>query len=136
MEPRQIEMFTKHNLPEIRKVIDEALKAALAPFGLGGQLGKIGYTERSFKANLDVTILGSSVSQTLELERSKFELQCRAFGLLPEHYRKCFRSNGEVYTLTGFKPENHKYPIIAVNLGSNKSFKFPMSAVSKILAGV
>lgn len=136
MEPRKIEMFTKHNLPDIRKVVNEALKAALTPYGLGGELGNISYQAATFTAKLNVTVLASSVAATVDHERARYEALCRGFGLLPEHFRKCFRSNGDVYTLTGFKPENHRYPIIATNISNNKSYKFPASAVEKILRGV
>lgn len=132
----KVTQFSKFNLPEIRQAIDAALKAALEPYGCSGKLGSIKFQSATFRADLNVAIVEDAKGEgTKSFEQVRFEAQCRMFGFKPEDYRKPFVSNGNRYLLTGFKPNNHKYPILGLQVGTGKEYKFTMAQAEKIKQG-
>jgi hypothetical protein len=133
----KVTQFNKFNLPEIREAINKALKTALEPYGIDGKLGKISFQTNTFKADLNVAIVGveGEGENVKSFEQAQFEANCRMFGFKPEDYRKPFKTHSGTYLLSGFKPNNHKYPILGVQVGTGKGYKFTMAQVANIKQG-
>lgn len=68
---------------------------------------------------------------------NNWDIYCRNYGFKEEDLGKTFSSNGSVYRLTGIKPSNRKYPILARKLnaraGANADYKFPPEMVLRVL---
>jgi len=58
---------------------------------------------------------------------------CPNYGLSPSDKGKVFYMSGTPYELTGIKPANRKYPIIAKRVTDGRIFKFPVITISYAL---
>jgi len=56
------------------------------------------------------------------------------YGLSKDDFLAEFRSNGELFRITGFKPRAVKYPVLAENVRTGKTYKFPAERVKLALA--
>lgn len=79
--------------------------------------------------------LGWKKSDRNSIDLSKDVGSARQVGLVDNIVEKKFVVDGKRYIVKGYKPRNHKYPIIAECLSSGKMFKFPKSVVLNNLSG-
>ena len=114
-----INQFNRSNLKEVRDIINNALKDALAEHGLTANIGNITFTDEDFNTKLTV-----SCGTDTDAARREWDKHAYKFGLNSTHFGKPFMHNGKQFTITGIKPKSTKYPILAKN-ASGKAFKFP-----------
>lgn len=60
---------------------------------------------------------------------SDFRLYAPLHGLEADDFGARFKSRGSTYEITGWKPRNTKYPIIAKNVVTRDIFKFTVSGI-------
>lgn len=123
-----MDKFTRQTIPPIREAVQSALEKVGAEHGLSFDIGKITFLDTSLTAKIECAInngeSGNSVAKT------KWDSHCYNYGLTPESFGKKFTSNGNLFEICGCKPNNHKYPIIAKNLGNGKQYKFNIASVA------
>ena len=123
--------LTKSSLAIIRKDIEDALSVVAKKHELSFRLNGIRYTENSFKVGLEA-VQSSNGESVLSVT---FKEKCYKYGLLPEHLGRVFYSGDNSYKITGLKPRNRKYPVIAERTDNGKQFKFSALKV-KIALGI
>lgn len=112
-----MEKFSKQNLSLIRAKINAALKGVSEELGCKMELGNISFEEHQFTVKLTVT--NNSHQATAQLIPSWVPVG------------KTIEFNGKQFIITGYNARKNKYPIIATELRSNKSYILPKRAVIK-----
>jgi hypothetical protein len=51
------------------------------------------------------------------------------YGLSSDDLGREFKSGGDTFRVTGLKPRSRKYPILAENVKTGKTYKFPLETV-------
>lgn len=121
-------IFTGKTLLPIKKAIDKALAEVGAEHGLSFNIGKITFFDTSFTAKIECVINNGESGNSVA--KNTWDRYCYNYGLTPESFGKKFTSNGNLFEICGCKPNNHKYPIIAKNLGNGKQYKFNIASVA------
>jgi len=62
----------------------------------------------------------------------QFRMDAPLFGVDPDARGMEFEYGGKAYTLEGFKPRSHKYPIIVKDVATGRSYKLGRSALARI----
>lgn len=67
--------------------------------------------------------------------QSEWDIYCFRYGFEPKDFGTKFEdpNTGVHYRICGVAPRSHKYPILAEDLKSGKTFKFPARAVRNFL---
>lgn len=131
---RSVTKFTRTN---VRDILEEC-RAALEPIAEkhGLVLDRKG---RTYYADALPVMFQLLVKQTdengrvLSAEGKAFLEQATLFGLKPEDLGRKFQDSGDEYEVCGLKPRSRKYPVLATNTRSGKTFKFPVSVVRAAL---
>lgn len=125
-------MINKIFLHELRRDIDKALEPIAEKYDLSIHLGNIRFSDYDFNAQLkgEVNDTGNGVS----VAEKQFHEYSAHYGLEPDHFGASFKSNGKTFTISGIKPNNRKYPIIAED-ERGVSYKFAARSVRLHLVG-
>ncbi len=120
----------KKLLKALRDDINKALKSVAEKHGVGLDLGNASYNDQHANFKLKVSSKNES-GETITEEMSAFNALHKLYGLEKDMLFKTFMSNGSEYEIIGLKPRSHKYPILARELSSKKTFKFPAEVVKE-----
>ncbi len=117
----------KQKVKNLRGIIHAALKPLEAEHGIAFHIGSAHYTDNSVKYAFEImeSKQGEPAQDFMELT---FRAGCYEFNLTPDDYGQTFQSNGKTFTISGLKPNNRKYPVIATGPGG-KQYKFPANDV-------
>jgi len=121
-----MERIDKKNADIIHRAIKIALESVSKQLGISIQAPRMTYGESDFRMTISgvlPVVAGESAIASV------FRTKCEKYGLKPHDLGRVFVSNGKRYKITGLKPVNRKYPIIADNVETGKSFKFTASNV-------
>jgi len=122
-------MITKQKIQEMRKDINEALKAVAEKHNCTISGGNANYTTDSFSIKLSV-VEKSSDGSTVTKEQLDWKSNAKFFGLDVELLGKSVKLNdGTNYEIIGLKPRSRKYPVLGKNLSNGKTFKLPAESV-------
>ena len=122
--------FTRANLKDLRKDIDNALKSVAEKHGLSLMLGNVRFTEDSFTGKLEARITDRVGEPTMAAD---FRSMAPSFGIPSSYLHRIVTINGKRYKIVGLKPRNRKYPIICENTANGKRFKFSAFAIREVL---
>jgi hypothetical protein len=114
----KINEFTRASCPTLRQAVLNALKGVEEQYGVvfshdGGSFNTNTYTMK-LKASINIT--DKPHLNPAETEKLEFAAE----------------SNGSIYYLIGFKPDNRKYPIIGKSVRGAR-YKFGMGVTSKLM---
>lgn len=126
-----ITRFNKHNLGELREVIETALATASEETGLDIQLGRCRFSSDTATFKLEVKTVDED-GKAFDENAANFKVFAEDFGLSPNDLGKTFVSSRVEYTISGLKPRNRKYPVIATR-GDGKTFKFHAALVKRLM---
>ena len=99
--------FTKKNLTEIRKVIDEHLLAAGQELGIDFKLGNIRYSDSTFTVKLEANTIGHDPKVKALLERE------------PDWHNKIVNISGENFKIVGWNAKARKNKVLLERNGRN-----------------
>jgi len=125
--------FNEQNLREIREALESALAIVEEETGLSIELGSCRFLPHSAKFKVEVKTVDRD-GRAFDEGAANFKVFAKDFGLEPEYLGRVFVSNSIEYTITGLKPRNKKYPIIATR-ADGKSFKFSHLLVRHMIKG-
>ena len=132
----QVKDLTKK--PE-RDFVIAQLENALADFevasGVKGAIQSIRYDEGFANIRIKVSVIGDD-GEVFSEEAEAFNKYAVLFDLQSDWLGKTFKSTrGREFKITGLKPGNRKYPVIATALDDGKSYKFPAASVRDLMGG-
>ena len=119
----------KNQFDCFRNEVNEALRELAEKYNFDIKASKIKYDDTSM--DLTVKINDKEVSGK-SFEQTEFERMCSWYGLTPEDYGRQFMSNGNKFTLCGFKPRATKMPILARN-ENGQGYKFTEESIKRLI---
>lgn len=125
--------FNRVNLREVRDCLETALATVREETGLSIDLGSCRFGSNSATFKLEVKTLDED-GKAFDESAANFKVFARDFGLEPDDLGKTFMSGLVEFTVSGLKPRNTKYPVIATR-ADGKTFKFSELTVQHYLNG-
>jgi hypothetical protein len=120
--------FTRADVRDLREELEAHLATFAKEKGMAIKVGSARFLDNNITYKMEVSgqnDQGEIVSKEVE----DFGRYCIRYGLKPDDLNKTFVSRGEEFQITGLKPRNHKYPILATRLKDGKQYKFPAEDV-------
>lgn len=131
-----ITQFDSSNLKEIRKEIDNALKAVSDKLKISLKIGSIKYSSNEFHTKLEAVLQtnetsGMSVKQIQAIENLK--TYGSMFGVTEKDLNKTFKwLDNRTYKFVGLMPSRPKFPVLAEEIKTNRTFKFNESVLKQL----
>lgn len=123
----KITRFDKSNLKQIRERLEIAVSLIADETGLNIKVGSCNFRNRSATFKLEVGVVDED-GNSFDEDAANFRVFAEDVGLKEEDLGKTFINSSKLYTISGLKPRNRKYPILATR-ADGKRFKFPASLV-------
>lgn len=89
------------------------------------QDGNIGFSDIDFKLKLKVMI--DDEDALMNKEKENFELYAEHHGFSPEGFNQVILVGGKQMRIVGYNPKARKYPIVAVEEGTDARYKLGLS---------
>ena len=118
----------RNKVKELRVAVNAALELVGKEFGMSIRVGNMRYSDTVINMPVTASMISEDgVVQTPE--RTDFIALAKFHGLDPAWIDKEFLSRGDTFRICGLKPRSRKYPVLAKNLLTGKTFKFDASEV-------
>ena len=130
-----ITTIERNNLDTIKTAVLEALIPVGEELGLSFEFGRGNFTENNFVVKLEIATLNEDGTIN-DRAADDFTNNAFRYGLRTTDLGRSFAMGdlGLRYTITGAKPKNRKYPIIAEDVAFGTTYKFSAMAVKNALA--
>lgn len=120
---------TAHNVVE---AMTTALAAVEDQFNVKIKIKGGTFNDTMFTAKIECAEIASD-GTVQTATRSDFKDMAEFFGLDAADLDAEFRVMGQSYRITGMKPHNPKFPILAKRVSDDRGFKFPSEVVADAL---
>jgi hypothetical protein len=127
----KITRFNNDNLKPIRERLEIAVAMIAEETGLDIKVGSCRFNRHTATYKLEINTVDQD-GNAFDEDAANFKVFAEDVGLREEDLGKTFINNRKLYTVTGLKPRNRKYPILATR-ADGKRFKFPASLVKRLL---
>lgn len=127
MTQKFTQKFNKQNLSKLRESLNAAVSLVEEELGVEVVVGSIKYTDNE----ATITVKARTISEggeSYDPMKADFLAWCSLFGFSQDDLGKTFTSNGKTFTISGMKPNNRRYPIIATD-SDGKAYKFESEGV-------
>lgn len=124
-----IDQFTSQSVADFKARLLSEIESLSKEHGIEITGSKGRFNEHECDLTLRFTL--SSAPNREQRQQHDFERLANQFGLTSSHYFFPFNVNGQQFRLSGFKPNNRKYPIIGVDERGQK-YKFELSILEQI----
>lgn len=123
-------MITRDKVISIQEKIKKAIAEIEKSENVKIDFGTLTFTPQRYTASMTVTTLEKS-----EKVESIMERTCRSIGFTQNVIGMTFDFRGDKYEITDIKTKNRKYPVIATEMRTKKSYKFSVDTIKKALGG-
>ena len=123
-------MITRDKVLSIQEKIKKAIAEIEKSENVKIDFGTLTFTPQRYTASMTVTTLEKS-----EKVESIMERTCRSIGFTQNVIGMTFDFRGDKYEITDIKTKNRKYPVIATEARTKKSYKFSVDTIKKALGG-
>lgn len=131
----KIEKFNKQNLTAIFAEVEDALAPIAEKYGIKLERKRCSYRADELPVAFKfITVELDTNGNQMDSRAKDFIKYAATFGLSESDFLAEFRSNGVLYRVTGLKPRAPKYPVVAEDVRTGKSYKFPAERVKMALA--
>jgi len=121
--------FTTTELGKFREDFNKVVKELEDKYKVDISMGRISYSTTSFSSKMEVVRSQSEDGSKIDIAFEKFKEHATYMGLKDSDYGRVFTSGRKKYRITGIKPRSPKYPIIAEDVKSGTSYKFPIGVI-------
>ena len=131
----KVKKFDRPTLRKFREDFASAVKSFADKNGVVISLGNIKFSDAQFTAKMEVVLApnASGMSAQEVIGRKSLDLEGVFFGLTADDYGRTFKNwDGKLYKLTGVKSSRPKYPIVAEQVGTGKTYKFGEDVIQKL----
>jgi hypothetical protein len=118
----------RSKLKDIAAKIEAAVKVVADEYGVQIQYIGGNFTASSAVLKLEVAEVGTD-GEAVTRHAEEFRLAARSLGLEPTDLGREFTSAGVAFKIVGANTRAAKYPILAKNLRTGKTYKFPEGRV-------
>ncbi len=123
-------MITREKILQIQNKIKEAIAQIEKEENVKIDFGSLSFNPQKYSTSMTVSTLEKSERVESVLERT-----CRAIGFTQNVISMTFDFRGDKYEITDIKTKNRKYPVIATETRTKKSYKFSVDTIKKALGG-
>jgi len=118
----KFDRFDRDNLRTLRADLDAALKGVADKYGINLALGTGRFDPESVTWKLTGNVVRNASVKTKEA--LDFERFAASWGLEKSDLGAEFSQGRKSFVITGAKPSSHKYPILAKEIRTGKTYKF------------
>jgi hypothetical protein len=123
-------MITREKVLQVQNKIKEAIAQIEKDENVKIDFGTLSFNPQKYSTSMTVSTLEKSERVESVLERT-----CRSIGFTQNVIGMTFDFRGDKYEITDIKTKNRKYPVIALETRTKKSYKFSVDTIKKILGG-
>jgi hypothetical protein len=123
-------MITREKVLQIQNKIKAAIAEIEKEENVKIDFGTISFSAQRYQASMSVSTLEKSEKVESVLERT-----CRSVGFTQNVIGMTFDFRGDKYEITDIKTKNRKYPVIAFETRTKKSYKFDVNTIKRVLGG-
>jgi len=123
-------MITREKVLQIQNKIKEAIAQIEKDENVKIDFGSLSFNPQKYSTSMTVSTLDKSEKVESVLERT-----CRSIGFTQNVIGMTFDFRGDRYEITDIKTKNRKYPVIATETRTKKSYKFSVDTVKRLLGG-
>lgn len=123
-------MITREKVISIQEKIKRAIAEIEKSENVKIDFGTLSFNPQKYSTSMTVTTLEKSERVESVLERT-----CRSIGFTQNVIGMTFDFRGDKYEITDIKTKNRKYPVIATETRTKKSYKFSVDTIKKALGG-
>ena len=123
-------MITREKVLQIQNKIKEAIAQIEKDENVKIDFGTLSFNPQKYSTSMTVSTLEKSERVESVLERT-----CRSIGFTQNVIGMGFDFRGDKYEITDIKTKNRKYPVIATEIRTKKSYKFSVDTIKKTLGG-
>jgi len=123
-------MITREKVISIQEKIKQAIAEIEKSENVKIDFGTLSFNPQKYSTSMTVTTMEKSERVESVLERT-----CRSIGFTQNVIGMSFEFRGDKYEVTDIKTKNRKYPVIAVEMRTKKSYKFSVETIRKALGG-
>jgi hypothetical protein len=123
-------MITREKVLQIQNKIKAAIAEIEKEENVKIDFASISFTAQRYQASMSVSTLEKSEKVESVLERT-----CRSVGFTQNVIGMSFEFRGDKYEISDIKTKNRKYPVIAFETRTKKSFKFDVNTIKRVLGG-
>ena len=123
-------MITREKILQVQNKIKQAIAQIEKDENVKIDFGSLSFNPQKYSTSMTVSTLEKSERVESVLERT-----CRAIGFTQNVISMTFDFRGDKYEITDIKTKNRKYPVIATETRTKKSYKFSVDTVKKLLGG-
>ncbi len=123
-------MITREKVLKIQNKIKAAIAEIEKEENVKIDFGTISFSSQRYQASMSVSTLEKSEKVESVLERT-----CRSVGFTQNVIGMTFDFRGDKYEITDIKTKNRKYPVIAFEIRTKKSYKFDVNTIKRLLGG-
>lgn len=114
---------------ELREKVTSALKQQVeGELGVTFTVGNIRFSDTTASIKLDAVDVAPDGTKVTVAE-SDWHAMCGLFGFEKDDLNREFVSQGRTFRISGLKPTNRKYPVIAKCVSTGSSYKFAPETV-------
>jgi hypothetical protein len=123
-------MITREKVLRIQNKIKEAIEQIEKDENVKIDFGSLSFNPQRYSTSMTVSTLEKSEKVESVLERT-----CRSIGFTQNVIGMGFDFRGDKYEITDIKTKNRKYPVIATEIRTKKSYKFSVDTIKRLLGG-
>ncbi len=123
-------MITREKVLQIQNKIKEAIAQIEKDENVKIDFGSLSFNAQRYSTSMIVSTLEKSEKVESVLERT-----CRSIGFTQNVIDMSFDFKGDKYEITDIKTKNRKYPVIATEIRTKKSYKFSVDTIKRLLGG-
>ncbi len=123
-------MITREKVLKIQSKIKEAIEQIEKDENVKIDFGSLSFNAQRYSTSMTVSTLDKSEKVESVLERT-----CRSIGFTQNVIGMSFDFKGDKYEITDIKTKNRKYPVIATEIRTKKSYKFSVDTIKRLLGG-
>ncbi len=123
-------MITREKVLQVQNKIKEAIAQIEKDENVKIDFGSLSFNPQRYSTSMTVSTLEKSEKVESVLERT-----CRSIGFTQNVIGMSFDFRGDKYEITDIKTKNRKYPVIATETRTKKSYKFSIDTIKRLLGG-
>ncbi len=110
---------------EIGAAVEEALTEVAEKYGLTVQVRGGTFDATSFKPKVEFS--------TANAAEDEFRTYAEIYGLEGDDFGRVFTTGGKTFAISGLAPRNRTRPILATEVGTDRTYKFTVDGIKKAL---
>ena len=129
----KITQFDRQSLRALRVDLDSAMATIASKYGIELSAGNISFTSETATIKVAAGIIGSN-GRAVTPEAKAFDQYKSLVGLGGLNVGDTIDLQGDMYTISGYKPRSKKSPVVVTKVSNGSSYKVSVDMVKRFNA--